>query len=672
MNLFSKEQMPSWLLSRQLTSFQRFFEMDLDESVSPFLNSQAKQISKNLFLKSAIASLVFLLLAVLFSFYQWNEWKNIALAFVYLLSGTKAAVAAVEDVFIRKVVNIDVLTTVAAFSALFMGAVFEGALLLVLFAIAMSLEESVTSKAKRALCFLNELRPNTAIVAFKNGELREKAVEDVSVNDIVLVRTGEMVPLDGVIVKGSTSLDLSHMTGESRPITSGVGDFVPSGAKVIGRAIEVQVTCTSTDSTLAKLLKLITHARVSKPKLSHFFEKYSQWYSIFVIGISLAVIVVFPLFGTISFFGDEGSIMRGMSFLVTASPCALLIALPITYLSALGASAQKGAIFKGWKTLDYLLSCLYVAFDKTGTITTGKLTLSSIQSFPEKQMQNTYIDLAKCLERDAVHPVAQAIMQLESEKKFEEALTHVTVIPGAGVEGQVEGRRVFIGSMKKAVQYLNEDLAKTVLERAQEKEKAGFVVAVLVFSKDQAFLFSFEDTIRKQSRDVVVSLQEMKKQVLMFTGDNYENARKVASCVNIPNPYALLLPDQKLALVDDFSKKDGLVMVGDGINDAPALAHATVGISMGELSSASARESSDIILLQNDLMLIPWLFQKAQKTRKIVIENLSVAIFAILVGTIFSLIGYIPLYVAVILHEGSTVVVGLNALRLLEFSSKKS
>ncbi len=668
---------PSWILSRRVSSFQRFFELGQEESASPFLDARAKRISRNIALKSAVASAILLGMSWFFRFYIAEPFWPIPLSFVYLLAGTPFLIAAVDDVLVRHDVNIDVLNTSAAFGALAIGSPMEGALLLVLFTLAASLEDLVTLKAKSTLCAINEIAPTKAYVVESGGQLLERAVDDVKVGETIAVRAGEVVPLDGVVRKGQASVSMAHMTGESRPLFVGVSQAIASGARILDGSIEVEVQVTGHDSTVTKLIGLITRAHSSKPKLSQTFDRYGRIYAMCVIGITFFLMVFFPLVLNIPFYGDEGGVVRAISFLITASPCALILAVPITYLSALGASARKGAILKGSMILDRVRVCGAVAFDKTGTLTEGRLEVEKVLALTggSTMSDEKVLSYAASVERHAVHPVARAIVDAFSLKQLPLLdVDHVQVIPGEGVLGTIhdDGKEIsiFIGGMEGALRRLGEgDEEARRLAGAEQAD--GKVVAAVVIQNRELFLFVLSDTIRIGSADVVNELKGLGKQVVMLTGDHAESAQRIGASLGIDEVCSALLPEQKVEFVAALSRERGVLMVGDGINDAPALSRATVGVSMGQLSSAAAREASDVVLLNNDLAVIPWLFGKSVQTHRIVIQNLVIAFAAILIGTTTSLQGILPLWVAVTIHEGSTLIVGMNALRLLTLGTVK-
>ncbi len=623
-----------------------FFEMGLEESASPFLTPFARKISRNFPLKASI--LASLLLAASFFLKSYFALSSILLATVYLIVGIPALINAIEDIVLKKDCNIDVLMTMAAFGAIFMGSGFEGALLLVLFALSGAIEDTVSLKAKSALIELHKLVPLKAYVV-DGDELRERAIQDVPLEALVLVRAGEVVPLDGIVVDGASSVSLVHLTGESNPVRKIAGDAVPSGARVIDGSLTVKVTHLSHDSTVSRIVQLITQAQSAKPTLERWFDRFSRGYAITIIALFFLFALSFPLLFDMTYLGREGSIYRSLAFLITASPCALILAVPIAYLSALGSCAKKGIVLKGGVVLDALEKCSVVAFDKTGTLTLGELVLDSIQGPEEKLSEDEVLQIAASLERNAVHPIAKAIVRTAEDKGLKYLpITDVTVIPGYGVEGLLGAKKVYVGDPQNKIQ-----------------KPKGKIVACLIVEGD-IYTLLFSDHARPGIKEMLDSLKKSGRRLVMLTGDHRESAELIAKEIGLDHFEADLKPEDKLRRIGELSEKEGLAMVGDGINDAPALARSTVGICMGQVGSATARGAADVILLHDNIEFLDWLFAKAKKTQEIVRQNLLIASLAILCGTIPSLLGMLPLWLAVIVHEGGTVLVGLNALRLLK------
>ncbi len=644
--------------------FDEFFASGREESISPFLTPKSRPWGKNLSLKTAGSAAFFLALAFSFSFVNF-PLSYLCLSLVYFLSGVPALIAAVDDLKNLEI-NIDVLMTLAAFIAVVIGSGLEGALLLVLFELSHGMEETVSNKAKSALHNLNNIAPKFAHVLDDNGILFEKSVREISVGTRVLVKNGEIVPLDGQVTEGSSSVNLVHLTGESIPVPKTAGDPIPAGARNLESALVIEVNRTSSDSTLARIVQLITQAQEAKPRLQRWLDQFGKHYATAVIALTLIFALGLPFLFSMAYLGHEGSVYRALAFLIAASPCALIIATPTAYLSAISACARKGILLKGGITLDALASCSVIAFDKTGTLTTGELACTSIEPLNAAQTNaNDALSIAFGLERQVVHPIATAICKLAQEKKLRPAeIASFKSIPGFGLEGIVNGKPVAIGLPEHIASKLPEPLAIQV--RNWGRTEQGLVLAVLSIG-EEAFLFRFIDKLRTESPELIKKMKETNAlRPVMLTGDNEQNALLVGRALGIDEIHAALRPEDKLAKVAELSEKAGLAMVGDGINDAPALARATVGISMGRIGSATAVDASDVVLLNDDLHLLSWLFLKSKQTLRIVKQNLALALGVICLATTPALLGLVPLWAAVILHEGGTVLVGLNSLRLLK------
>jgi Cd2+/Zn2+-exporting ATPase len=617
--------------------FDEFFSSGREESISPFLTPSSRKWGENLSLKSAGTAAGCLALAFAFSFIN-PPISYFFLSLVYFLSGVPALIASLNDLKNLEI-NIDVLMTLAAFLAVAIDSGLEGALLLVLFELSHGMEDSVSNKARSALHNLNNIAPKFAHMIAPDGVQFEKSVREIQVGEKVLVKHGEIVPLDGKVIEGTSSVNLVHLTGESLPVPKTISDPIPAGARNLEAALVIEVQRTSSDSTLSRIIQLITQAQEAKPRLQRWLDRFGQHYATTIIVLTFLFALGLPFLATMTYFGHEGSLYRALAFLIAASPCALIIATPTAYLSAISATARKGILLKGGITLDALASCTVIAFDKTGTLTTGDLECTSMDC------PNDALAVAYGLERQVVHPIAVAICKLAQKRNIPPAeIGSFKSLPGFGVEGIVNGKRVAIGRPEFI---------------GIETHEEG-VLAALLF-EDKTYLFRFSDQIRK---DIPRLIQSLPLRAVMLTGDNLRNAENVARALGITEIHANLRPEDKLDKVAELSEM-GLAMVGDGMNDAPALARATVGISMGRIGSATAVDASDVVLLNDDLHLLAWLFKKSKQTLRIVKQNLTLALGVIVLATTPALLGLVPLWMAVILHEGGTVLVGLNSLRLL-------
>lgn len=641
-------------------TFDEFFELGLPDTSSPFITPSSRKLGRNLKLRMSLLAVLFLAAAFVVPFFGYPS--SIFLLFVYFLVGTPAVIDALEDLSLLDV-NIDVLMTLAAFSSIFIGGALEGGLLLVLFALSGSLEETVSFKAKGAIRSLRQIVPKKGLLIRPNGTTIEKAVQDIPVGSQILIRSGEMIPLDGEIVEGASHLNLVHLTGESQPVRKQKGDGVPAGAFTLEGVLTVKVTATAYDSTLARIIHLVTEAQDAKPNLQRWFDRASRGYSIGIISLFAFFAVSFPYLLAIPFLGPEGSIYRALAFLIAASPCALILAIPIAYLSAISSLAKRGILLKGGLTLDALLKTKAIGFDKTGTLTTGELALIGIEPLGEQQTDVLPLQVAYSLERGATHPIARSIVKEAHQQNISPLqIEQFTTIPGYGLTAVLSGKKIYIGNPL----YFSEEMQKQLIPLLESYKQQGEIVSVLSIDST-FFLFRFTDALRSDMAPLMEKLKKKYKYILcLLTGDHPSSGQLIASKVGIDTVYADLTPENKLTHVSDLSAKGGLIMVGDGINDAPALARATVGIAMGKVGSGVALEASDIVLLQDNLQLIPALLDKAHLTRTIVVQNLALAVTAIVLASALSLAGLIPLWLAVVFHEGGTLLVGLNALRLLK------
>ncbi|MGL5627431.1 MAG: heavy metal translocating P-type ATPase [Candidatus Rhabdochlamydia sp.] len=641
--------------------FDEFFASGKEESISPFLTPSSRKWGKHLSLKTALISGALLLCAFVFSFFT-PPLANLCLLFVYFFSGTPALLGALEDIKNLEI-NIDVLMTLAALLSVLIGSGMEGALLLVLFELSGAMESLVTEKTKSALVSLHQIAPRFAYVVAEDGTIYEQSVKEIPLKTTLLIKAGEIVPLDSIVIKGSSFVNLSHLTGESRPVSKKLGDEVQAGAYNLDGTITVEVTRISSDSTLNRIIELITQAQEAKPRLQRFLDRFGKWYAMTIISLFLVFAITLPWIFSIPYLGAEGGIYRALSFLIAASPCALIIATPTAYLSAISSCARKGILLKGGVILDALTTCHTVAFDKTGTLTTGNLHCTNLEIVHPQASFYTLeegLQAAYGLEISAVHPIADAIICYAKEKQIKPLeILDFKSISGSGLQGFV-----FLQNRKVPVYIGSSAFILSHLPFSSEIFQKGTLNSYLLLD-NTLFVFHFTDTLRVQSKPLIDRLKKQKLNPIMLTGDKLEVAKDVAEQTGISTIYADLKPEDKLAKVADLSTRHGLIMIGDGINDAPALARATVGISMGTIGSATAIEASDIVFLHDDLSLLDWMIHKAHKTTTIVKQNIVLALAVILLVTFPALLGLVPLWLAVIFHEGGTVLVGLNSLRLL-------
>lgn len=640
-----------------MSAYDTFFNSGLALEKNPLIRHNRSFLSRALFLKSSLLAAL-LWVGALATHFTHPSLSSYLLVITYFLCGTHALIESIDDLLHLRI-NIHVLMTLAAFLSIFIGGAIEGALLLVLFSISEAMEEAAQQKTTASIESLIALAPTQALVV--DGERQiTKSIDDVKVGDKIVVKAGGVIPLDGTIYDGASNINMAHLTGEALPVSKQPGEPVAAGSITTDGSLTVEVTATSSDSTLARIIELITKAQSARPALQRFFDRFVDTYAKIIIGISALFAGIAPLLSKLSYLGDEGSVYRALAFLIAASPCALIIAIPTAYLSAISSCAKKGVLLKGGTILDSLAKVRRVIFDKTGTLTTAALELVSVEGPAEM------LAAAAALEKSSSHPIGAALIRAAEEKKLPLPKTSdFRELPGYGIEGNVEGiGEVTIGHGEHILSKLSGKSKDKAAAKASEITGRGESLCALLAGGEVTF-FTFRDAIKKEAKETVAALKEEGLSVAMLTGDHTGAARAVSSELGIDTFEADLRPEDKMSYVEKVEKKEPVAVFGDGINDAPALARASVGISMGSIGSDTAIEASDIVLLHDELMLGPWVIAKSKKTLAIVRQNLFFAVGVIACVSLLALFGFVPLWLAVMLHEGGTILVALNGLRLL-------
>lgn len=582
-----------------------------------------------------------------------------------LCAFTVAAIPAASTVWdsVRRFrIDVDVLMLLGAVLAAVIGSPMEGALLLFLFALSGTLEGYALRRTQAAIVSLHNLIPSEAIV-LTDGVAQRVTLKRVSVGQRVLVRPGDKVPLDGEVVEGSSAVDESPITGESLPRDKTVGDRVFAGTTNVNGRLVIEVTKMSTDTTLAKILKLVTEARHRRAGVERLIDRIGPTYSTAVICASLLSGVVLYYVADV---GAREAVFRAIALLIVCSPCALIIATPVAYLSAIGAAARRGILIKGGVFLETFARAKAMVFDKTGTLTTGQVRLAKI--IPHHDItEREALCFAGALESASSHPLAGAVMRELDERQLQpHPVEHLFSEPGQGISATSNGRRVWIGRPSAAESLIDATHRDAFNSTVETVRRSGKAASALVVDGMPSVLV-FEDTLRSNASTTIAQLRRGGiERIEMLTGDHAVAAGAMAAELNIDGFRADLLPEEKLAASVELRAKHGrLVMVGDGVNDAPALAAADVGIAIGSIGADVALEAADIVLMSENIEGVAWLHAHAKRTAHIVRQNLTLAIGVIVVLSGFALSGAIPLPLAVVGHEGSTILVAVNALRLL-------
>lgn len=598
----------------------------------------------------------------------WNPTLIFGLYFVSYVTGGWFGVAASFKALKEKTLNVDLLMILAALGAAAIGQPAEGATLLFLFSLSNTLQTYAMDRSRKAIEKLLDLRPAQATVR-QGSRLVTLPIEQLTLGDVVLVRPGERFPIDGEVLSGASDVNQATITGESMPVHKRMNDLVFAGTVNGTGSLEIRVTRLAKDTTLARIVKMVEEAQSTKANTQQMLDTFEQRYAIFVLAAAVLLIFVPWLILNHAF---QPTFYRAMTWLVVASPCALVISTPASILSAIANGARNGVLFKGGVHLERTATLKVLAFDKTGTLTSGTPTLTNIHSFGEME-EDEMLRLVAALESRSEHPLAKAIVQAAHSRNLKlPPSMDFRAIPGQGVEGSVDSHHLWVGNERMFIER-DVKLPSVILNQASDMQDDGQTVMFIYEVKSQKILglVGVADTLRDDAVGMIKALKAAGiEHVVMLTGDNAKVAAKIAKRAGVDEFHADLLPQDKVTVLKSLQRKYGPVaMVGDGVNDAPSLATADIGIAMGGAGTDVAIETADLVLMSDDLHKIPFAIGLARQARKVVWQNLTfaMAVIVLLVASAFGADLALPL--GVVGHEGSTVLVVLNGLRLLGFKS---
>jgi Zn2+/Cd2+-exporting ATPase len=556
----------------------------------------------------------------------------------------------------------DLLMVVAAIGAAILGDFAEGALLLFLFSLGHALEERALDRARAAVRALAELTPKTALIR-RNGAEIEMPVEQLELEDVVIIRPGVRVPVDGMILSGQSGVDQSPVTGESLPVDKSPGDKVYAGSINGEGALEAQVTRLAKDSTLARVMKMVEEAQTQKSPTQQLTERFERWFVPGVLVADALLIAIPPLFGV----PFQESFLRAMTLLVAASPCALALGTPAAVLAGVAQAARNGVLVKGGAHLENLGRLKAIAFDKTGTLTHGRPEVTDVIVYEGDVSQ--ILRLAAALESRSAHPLAQAVVRAAQFRGLSLLeVGEVESITGRGLHATIDNQSVLIGSpalMDDSGVGISES-QHNQLEQLQDNGKTTILVAL---DSKLTGVLALADTLRLDAVGSIARLAQIGvDKTILLTGDNARVAAAIAQQAGVSDFRAGLMPEDKAEAMRSLAQTLGEVaMVGDGVNDAPALANASIGIAMGGAGTDVALETADVALMGDDLAKLPFAVGLGRATRAIILQNLAIALGVIALLIAASLTGLVSIGIVVIFHEGSTLVVVANALRLLSY-----
>lgn len=585
----------------------------------------------------------------------------------YLTGGYAGVVQSIKALLNFKI-NVDVLMILAAIGAAVIDNWLEGAILLFLFSLSNTLQDYAMGKSRRAIRSLMKLRPDKALVRNEDGSESYRAVEDLAIGELIVVKPGERIPIDGKVKSGISTVDQAAITGESAPVTKEVGSEVFAATMNEDGVLEIEVTRLAGDTTLAKIIKLVEEAQSKKAETQRFLDEFESRYAIGVILFTTGLIFIPYMVFNQPF---DPTFYRAMTVLVVASPCALIISTPASILSAIANAARNGILFKGGAYLEQAAELSMIAFDKTGTLTTGQSVVTEIISFNNNNgtgsnSENELLALAASAEQHSEHHLGAAILREVHKRNIEfPKAENVKAEIGKGVLARIGSDEVKVGN-RKLFDGLLDRLEKERQTTIKKLEESGKTIIYISRNGELNGLLVFSDQIRDQAQGALNKLRELGiKKFVILTGDLEGVARSVAAELNIDTYYAQLLPEEKVEIIRKIARDEAVAMVGDGVNDAPALASSHLGIAMGAVGTDVALETADVVLMADDLNKLPYVINLARRAKKVVWQNIifSLVVIVMLVLSVFFF--NLPLPLGVVGHEGSTLIVVLNGLRLL-------
>lgn len=585
-----------------------------------------------------------------------NEWLQIALFIIsYIIVGGDVVKRAVKNIFKGQVFDENFLMSIATIGAFFIGEYPEGVAVMLFYQVGELFQSYAVGKSRKSIASLMDIRPDYANVK-KGDELVKVDPDEVQIGDIIVIKAGEKIPLDGKVIEGSSMIDTSALTGESVPREVEVGSDILSGCININGVITAEVTQEFGESTVSKILDLVENASSKKSNSEQFITKFARYYTPVVVIIAVFLAIIPPLVIDGATFSDW--IYRALAFLVVSCPCALVISIPLSFFGGIGGASKKGVLVKGSNYLEALAETEIVVFDKTGTLTKGVFNVQEIH--PEGVSKEELLELTAHAESYSNHPISLSLKRAYSKEIDNGRISDVEEILGHGVIATVDGKKVMVGNIKLMkmmdIPYFKGELIGTIVHVAVNNKYIGYIVIA--------------DEVKEDSAQAIKELKVANiKQTVMLTGDNKSIGSKVAKELGFDKVYAELLPADKVEKLEELfsqkSKKGKLAFVGDGINDAPVLARADIGIAMGGLGSDAAIEAADVVIMTDEPSKIATTMKISKKTLKIAHQNIVFAIGIKIIVLILSAFGITTMWAAIFADVGVTIIVVLNAFRAL-------
>ncbi|PAF08312.1 heavy metal translocating P-type ATPase [Shouchella clausii] len=558
------------------------------------------------------------------------------------------------------------LMTVAVIGGAIIGEWGEVAVVVILFAISEALERFSMDRARKSIQSLMDIAPNEALIK-RNGQELTVHVGDIVVGDIMIVKPGQKIAMDGIVVRGHSSVNQAAITGESVPVEKAVDDEVFAGTLNEEGLLEIEVTKLVEDTAISKIIHLVEEAQGERAPAQAFVDKFAKYYTPIIMVVAALVAIIPPLVT-----GGNWStwVYQGLAVLVVGCPCALVISTPISIVSAIGNAAKKGVLVKGGVYLEEMASLKAIAFDKTGTLTKGAPVVTDFALLNPQLDQRQLFAIVAALENRSQHPLASAIVAKAEDEQLpyhDYPVENVTALTGKGITGIVNGKTYYVGSPKLFQERLPTRDITLFAQNIQSLQQQGKTAMLVGTETELLAIVAVADEVRPSSKGVIRKLHEAGiAKTVMLTGDNKRTAHAIGQAIGVADIQAELLPEDKLRFIKQWQKKHGNVaMVGDGVNDAPALAAATVGIAMGKAGTDTALETADIALMGDDLKKLPFTVKLSRKTLNIIKANIAFAIVIKLAALLLVVPGWLTLWIAILSDMGATLLVALNSMRLI-------
>lgn len=570
-------------------------------------------------------------------------------AVAYIVAGFEVIEKSVKNIIKGEIFDENFLMTVASMGAFIIGEYAEAVFVVLFYGVGELFEHIASDKSRKSIEAIARIRPDTARVVTENGEVTVEA-QKVNIGDIIAVNPGEIIPLDGAVVEGVSSVDTSAVTGEALPADISIGDGVYSGCINLSGTIKIRVTAEFSNSTASKILELVENSSSKKANAERFITRFARYYTPIVVILAVLVAVI-PSIITKQY---SVWIYRALMFLVVSCPCALVVSVPLTYFAAIGSAAKRGILIKGGDALETLSGTKTVVFDKTGTLTRGDFTVVAVH--PQKIDERTLLELAACAEYHSNHPISSALKAAYGKLPDGIKISDVTEIAGQGIKAVIGDKTVLVGNHK---------LMRENGIEFHECHRTGTIVHVAVDSEYYGHIV-ISDTLKPESGAAIAELKSKGIKTVMLTGDGERRALEVAQSLSLEEYHANLMPDEKVKKLETFLGSDGKVaFAGDGINDAPVLAAADVGIAMGALGSDAAIEAADIVLMDDNPQKIAVAHKIAKKTAKIVLQNICFSIGVKMLIMLLSVFGISNMLTASLADVGILVLAVLNGIRAM-------